>query len=247
MISKIPLRLLNTIKPLQMRRVFAPFCTQLEKVNKTGQKLVKIVEKELKYEKTNYVEDDSVTEFIEESGFQLIDDENNHEVTLEKKVGDVKVIVQFQSRQPNSEEEEPEEPEEQQKKNKQNQQEEEEEEQQETQSDFADFTVYLQKSNGQILCYECTTTQGEVNVNLVSLIKDLEAHKKIPRYERGLQDYSGPDFITLDEKLQLALVDYLKGYGINDDLGAFIEHYSLDKEQRLYIQWLNSLTTFLKN
>ncbi|CAD8091082.1 unnamed protein product [Paramecium primaurelia] len=245
MISKIPLRLLRTIKPLNMTRVFAPFCTQLEKVNKTGQKLVKIVEKELKYEKTNYVEDDSAFQYIEKAGFQLIDVENDHEVTLEKKVGDVKVIVQFQSRQPNSEEAE-EEPQEQQKNNKQNQ-EEEEEEQQEASNDYADFTVYLQKSNGQILCYECTTSQGEVNVNLVSLIKDLEAHKKIPRFERGLQDYSGPDFITLDERLQLALVDYLKGFGINDDLGAFIEHYSIDKEQRLYIQWLNSLTTFLKN
>ncbi|CAK59221.1 unnamed protein product (macronuclear) [Paramecium tetraurelia] len=243
MISKIPLRLLSTIQPLKMTRVFAPFCTQLEKVNKTGQKLVKIVEKELKYEKTNYVEDDTAIQFVEKAGFQLVDDEANHEVTLEKKVGDVKVIVQFQSRQPNQDEGEEEEAEEQQK-NKQNQ---EEEEEQESHTEYADFTVYLQKSNGQILCYECSTSQGEVNVNMVSLIKDLEAHKLIPRFERGLQDYSGPDFITLDERLQLALVDYLKGFGINDELGAFIEHYSLDKEQRLYIQWLNSLTTFLKN
>lgn len=33
----------------------------------------------------------------------------------------------------------------------------------------------------------------------------------------------------------MALVEYLRGYGINDELGAFIEHYSLDKEERLYI------------
>ncbi|CAK59588.1 unnamed protein product (macronuclear) [Paramecium tetraurelia] len=243
MISKIPLRLLRTIKPMNVTRVFAPFCTQLEKVNKTGQKLVKIVEKELKYEKTNYVEDDTAIQFVEKAGFQLVDSDSNHEITLEKQVGDVKVIVQFQQRQPNTDEADEEEPEEQNNK----QQNQEEEEQQESHNDYADFTVYLQKSNGQILCYECTTSQGEVNVNLVSLIKDLEAHKKIPRFERGLQDYSGPDFITLDERLQLALVDYLKTFGINDELGAFIEHYSLDKEQRLYIQWLDSLTTFLKN
>lgn len=31
------------------------------------------------------------------------------------------------------------------------------------------------------------------------MIKDLESHKKIPRFERGLSNYSGPDFVTLDE------------------------------------------------
>ncbi|CAD8104998.1 unnamed protein product [Paramecium sonneborni] len=241
MISKIPLRLLRTLKPMNVQRVLAPFCTQLEKINKSGQKLVKIVEKELKFEKSNYVEDESVTDFIDKAGFKLVDEENSHEVTLEKKVGDIRVVVQFQSRQPNPDEE----GEEEQEQEKQNQEQEGEESQ--TSNDYADFTVYLQKANGQILCYECTTSQGDVNVNLVSLIKDLESHMKIPRFERGLQDYSGPDFITLDERLQQAMVDYLKGFGINNQLGAFIEHYSLDKEQRLYIKWLDSLQTFLKN
>ena len=45
----------------------------------------------------------------------------------------------------------------------------------------------------------------------------------------------------------MALVDYLGEYGVNDELGAFVEHYSLDKEQRLYMTWLDSLSTFLKN
>ncbi|CAD8096104.1 unnamed protein product [Paramecium primaurelia] len=243
MISRIPLRLVRSLKPLNMTTVCAPFCSQIEKVNKAGQKLVKIVEKELKYEKTNYVPDESALEFVQKAGFQLIDSEGDHEVTLEKKVGDIKVIVQFQQRQPNSEQQEEDEVEEQ---KKQKETEEEQEEENQT-SDYADFTVYLQKNNGQILCYECTTSQGEINVNMVSLVKDLEAHKKIPRFERGLQDYQGPEFMTLDEKLQMTLVEYLRGYGINDELGAFVEHYSLDKEERLYIQWLDQLTTFLKN
>lgn len=34
---------------------------------------------------------------------------------------------------------------------------------------------------------------------MVSLVKDVETHKKIPRYERGLLDYQGPEFMTLDE------------------------------------------------
>jgi len=35
----------------------------------------------------------------------LIDSENDHMVILEKKIGDIKVIVQFESRHPNSVEE----------------------------------------------------------------------------------------------------------------------------------------------
>ncbi|CAD8121773.1 unnamed protein product [Paramecium sonneborni] len=242
MISRIPLRLVRSLKPLNMTPVCAPFCSQIEKINKNGQKLMKIVEKELKYEKTNYVADDSALEFVQKAGFQLKDTEGDHLITLEKKVGDIKVIVQFQQRQPNSEFEDEQEEE----TNKQEKDQENEEEKQEP-AEYADFTVYLQKNNGQILCYECTTSKGEINVNMVSLVKNLEEHQKIPRYERGLQDYSGPEFISLDERLQMTLVEYLRGFGINDELGAFVEHYSLDKEERLYIQWLDQLTTFLKN
>lgn len=54
---------------------------------------MKIVEKELKFEKSNYVEDESVTDFIDKAGFKLVDEENSHEVTLEKKVGDIRVVV----------------------------------------------------------------------------------------------------------------------------------------------------------
>lgn len=69
----------------------------------------------------------------------------------------------------------------------------------------------------------------------------------MPRFQRQIEDFGGPEFTTLDERLQTALIEYLKGYGVNEELAAFIEHYSLDKEQRLYMQWLEQLTTYLKN
>ena len=43
-------------------------------------------------------------------------------------------------------------------------------------------------------------------------------------------DYRGPDFNTIDEKLQNGFMDYLSGLGVNEELGIFIENYSLDKE-----------------
>lgn len=99
MISRIPLRFLRS---LRLTPVCASFCSNLEKINKSindnmlaGVKLSKIIEKELKYEKTNYAPDETAVSFIEKAGFQLIETEGDHSVTLEKQVGDVKVIVNF--------------------------------------------------------------------------------------------------------------------------------------------------------
>ena len=39
----------------------------------------------------------------------------------------------------------------------------------------------------------------------------------------------------------------LEGYGINEHLAAFVECMSLDKDQRLYMRWLSSLKSFIKN
>ncbi len=60
-------------------------------------------------------------------------------------------------------------------------------------------------------------------------------------------DYTGPNFNTLDEvflfkifkliikRLQTSLIEYMKSMGIDEELAAFVEHVSLDKENKLYI------------
>lgn len=65
------------------------------------------------------------------------------------------------------------------------------------------------------------------------------------KVEKMQVDYNGPDFQTLDERLQTAILDNLKAFGINEEVTAFVEHMSLDKEQRLYIKWLNDLKNYL--
>jgi complement component 1 Q subcomponent-binding protein len=37
----------------------------------------------------------------------------------------------------------------------------------------------------------------------------------------------------------------LQGYGVDEHLGAFVEVMSLDKDQRLYMQWLKDLKSFI--
>lgn len=57
----------------------------------------------------------------------------------------------------------------------------------------------------------------------------------------------GPDFTTLDERLQVALTEYLRNFGLSDELIALIEHFASDKEQRLYMGWLKDCSQFLSD
>ena len=67
----------------------------------------------------------------------------------------------------------------------------------------------------------------------------------MPRYERQMSLYAGPEFTTLDERIQTSLAEYFQGYGVNEHLCAFVECMSLDKDQRLYMKWLANLKEFL--
>jgi complement component 1 Q subcomponent-binding protein, mitochondrial len=62
-----------------------------------------------------------------------------------------------------------------------------------------------------------------------------------------MNEYNGPDFTTLDERIQTGLTEYLEGYGVNEHLAAFVECMSLDKDQRLYMRWLESVKSFIGN
>jgi hypothetical protein len=45
----------------------------------------------------------------------------------------------------------------------------------------------------------------------------------------------------LDEKLQQEFLDLFVSLGINDELGSFIEVVSVDKDERLYQNWLKTV------
>ncbi|KAJ6571030.1 regulatory protein suaprga1 [Mycena vulgaris] len=57
--------------------------------------------------------------------------------------------------------------------------------------------------------------------------------------------YVGPPFETLDSKLQEAFVEFLTERGIDDNLAAFVPEYAQWKEQREYVEWLESVGKFV--
>ena len=111
---------------------------------------------------------------------------------------------------------------------------------------YCDFTVLisdLQQKKGMIV--EATNIDSEVTFNNVQMSSDVKKDAAVNRFERQLNQYGGPDFSTLDERIQTALTEYLSGFGVDEHLCAFVECITLDKDQRLYMKWLANLKDFV--
>ena len=111
---------------------------------------------------------------------------------------------------------------------------------------YCDFTVFITEANGKNgLVIEGTSMDTEIAFNTVLVTDQMPKIKAMPKFERSIQEYNGPDFTTLDERIQTSLTEYLEGYGINEHLAAFVECMSLDKDQRLYMSWLENVKAFI--
>lgn len=57
--------------------------------------------------------------------------------------------------------------------------------------------------------------------------------------------YQGPRFSDLDESVQTSFESYLESKGISDELAEFVIAYSEFKEEKEYRRWLDELANFL--
>lgn len=62
---------------------------------------------------------------------------------------------------------------------------------------------------------------------------------------QNTDDYMGPEFQTLDERLQEEFQNYFENLGINSELASFIQVLTVDKDQRLYLNWLKEVNNFI--
>lgn len=211
----------NLIQPLTYTRAFSSVVSK---------RLAKSLEKELRYEEEEYKIDESVGPFLQESGFDLEDKEGVSRMKLFKEVEGHEVEVTFSARSPMGEEEE---------------EKEEGEEEEEMPNNYCEFQVTIKKKGtNKGLIYECNSFYSEIQFSNIVYSEELDSVSKNSDFF-AKNEYRGPDFSTLDEKLQNALMDYLKEMGINDDVAIFVESYSLDKEQRLYMEWLKKMKDFI--
>jgi complement component 1 Q subcomponent-binding protein len=111
---------------------------------------------------------------------------------------------------------------------------------------YCDFTIFITEKDGKKgLVVEATSMDTEISFNTILVSDDVNAQKRLHRFERQIKGYAGPDFSTLDERIQGALNEYLESFGVNEHLAAFVECMSLDKDQRLYMSWLSNLKDFV--
>lgn len=212
--------------PRCLTTLFRPFTSA------ASARLVKSIEKEIEFEHSQYKVDESVAPFLQESGFDIEDLEGSSLITLRKLALNFDVEVTFAARAPVVKDEA----------------EENEGETQdfETPENYAEFQVTVKGQGGkEALIFECNSVDSEISVNNIVHTQNLQNTERTSSFNNR-EEYRGPDFGTLDEKLQNAFVEFLKSLGINEDLAIFVENYSLDKEQRLYMEWLQRMNSFVK-
>ena len=77
---------------------------------------------------------------------------------------------------------------------------------------------------------DCTSMETQIHINFVIHTTDVEGYLSSTRLQRYDQKYNGPDFNSLDERVQTSLTMYLQEFGLNEHLGAFVEIYSMDRD-----------------
>jgi complement component 1 Q subcomponent-binding protein, mitochondrial len=165
---------------------------------------------------------------------------------LRKTVGETEVTVCFQSRSPQPYDDQEQEPGSELEERNALQTQEGEEGDMQGEQDYCDFTVYVRKVGEERgMYFECASVNSEINISYCQLTNNVEEHKKINRIERGVTGYNGPEFESIDERLHTSFMELLRSFGINEELAIFIEHVSLDKEQRLYMKWLQDMRDYV--
>ena len=192
--------------------------------------LIGSLDKEYAFERENYSEVTEKAEFLKTKGFELTETPNGIDMLLTREFDTKTVEITFKAKQTNEEEDI----------------DDYNDDDDEEHAVYTDFTVYIHEDN-KGLVYECSCSDTEVSISNVYLTNDVISHKKIPSIERGDYLYLGPDYASLSSNVQNGLAGYLIDAGLDQQTVAFIEVMSLDKEQRLYLNWIQGLKTFVED
>ncbi|CAG9312780.1 unnamed protein product [Blepharisma stoltei] len=197
-------------------------------------RLAKALENELEYDHKIYKEEDEISSYMRNSGFKLFEREDHTLVTLQKKFNDAEVEITFHVKAPSVDEAD--EPGESQSNL----------EQDEPPGIYIDFQVLVKKPNTNTgFIFECLCLDQEITVANVVFSDNLANIKRQSTFGRKGGEYRGPQFVNLHKKVQNLLTEYLKDFGVDDNLAFFIEMYSIDKEHRCYMEWLRHVKNFV--
>lgn len=190
-------------------------------------KLAQTLQSELQHERSNYETSEVISSFLEKSGWALHEKDGDVNMSLRKKVGDLSVTVEFQLVSPSYTGEE----------------EEEEGQQGAEPQETTDFSVTCEKPNGSGAIFYCTTVGNDEKYHFI--VGNVR-YFATPEERTNVSAYSGPEFEDLDDHLQGGIDEWLASLGINDQLCDFVDAMAVDKEQREYMRWLESIATIVQ-
>ncbi|KAM3146031.1 hypothetical protein pb186bvf_002009 [Paramecium bursaria] len=220
------------------------------------QRLQSILVSEYKYEFQNYQQEPEIKQIFEKYQYTINDDNNSHKIQLYRDFNNYEVIIEFQATAPEpSEQEQIEEkedldPDELHYDSKQDnvtkkRQLEEAENKIDVPKYSVDFQVYILSKQGEAISFECNSMNQTLNISRMQPIYDFNSFRNQSRVTKLLYDYSGPEVNLLEDRLRLSIYEYLSTYDINNELISAIEALSMDKEQRLYMDFLKKLENFI--
>lgn len=232
-------RAIAVLRPVILARPLATRGNVIKSPTKAPESLSRTLDSELNFEKQRYAEFKEGAEFLKETGFTVIESPESTEIKLVKNVGDKTIEIKYQANEPmQDEEEEPEDEKDDAKKGEKK-----EEEGKDNLKSTADFTVIVKAKDGSGLLFDCVTQETTLNIYRVAYNKDIDGMLK--NFEKAGQSYLGPEFFSLDEKVQQSFTEYLESLGLNEKLLAYIECSAIDKEQKLYMTWLGDVKKFI--
>ena len=222
--------LTRTSKPLGR----APFFSFSQNLKKAEKQLLQNIDTEIKYEQEEQEEPSEFEEkFLTANNWQLITHEDSTRMELKKQIDRTTLKVIYHAKLPDSEQNAPE---------AENQPEGSEQEQ-----NFIEFLVVVDNHNNtHKLILDLAAINGEININGAFSTNEIEGFISNKSALFTTDKYTGPFFESLDEKLQDAMLNYVKDLGINEDLAVFIESSSIAQEQKLYKKWLQDFKEFLE-
>jgi complement component 1 Q subcomponent-binding protein len=197
--------------------------------------LRKILKTELEHETQNYspVDKAELTQFHQNTKFNFSEKENTINMELKKTHGNYDVTVNFQARPPMPQEDTPQQG---------------EGEQEKGPADFTEFLVRVVKKGGKSgLLVTGSTIDNSYEFQKVEFAEDVDELYNNYIQQKQVDIYTGPDFNSLDERLQAEFNDFLSSLGINEELASFINVLAQDKDQRLYKRWLENVNKFFLN
>jgi complement component 1 Q subcomponent-binding protein len=113
---------------------------------------------------------------------------------------------------------------------------------------MTEFIVRIVKKGGKSgLLIDASSIDTSFEFNSIQYSEDVNSLHNDYINQRSVDNYTGPAFNTLDDRLQTEFTEFFNSLGINEELMSFINVLSVDKDQRLYLTWLKNVNKFFNH